>query len=114
MRVVSREEWTRARPALLVGEKEFSRGREARAQARRDLPWEEVAKEYVFDGPDGKLSLPDLFGGCSQLVIYHFMFPPEGDAGGPHCSFWADSLNGIPAHLPARDVPFAAVSRPPI
>src|SRR5579864_6451570 len=77
MKVVSREEWTRARTALLVREKEFSREREALARARRDLPWEQVTKDYVFDGPDGKLTLPDLFGDCGQLVIYHFMFPPE-------------------------------------
>ena len=86
MKVVSREEWTRARTALLVREKEFSREREALAQARRDLPWEEVTKDYVFDGPDGKLTLPGLFGDCGQLVVYHFMFPPEWDAGCPHCS----------------------------
>ena len=73
MKVVSREEWTQARTALLVREKEFSREREALAQARRDLPWEEVTKDYVFDGPDGKLILPDLFGDCGQLVVYHFM-----------------------------------------
>jgi predicted dithiol-disulfide oxidoreductase (DUF899 family) len=114
MKVVSHEEWTRARTALLVREKEFSREREALAQARRDLPWEEVTKDYVFDGPDGKLTLPDLFGDRGQLVIYHFMFPPEWDAGCPHCSFWADSFNGIPAHLRARDVSFAVVSRAPI
>ena len=114
MKVVSREEWTRARTALLVREKEFSREREALAQARRDLPWEQVTKDYVCDGPDGKLTLPDLFGDCGQLVIYHFMFPPEWDAGCPHCSFWADSFNGVPAHLRARDVSFAAVSRAPI
>ena len=103
MKVVSREEWTRARTALLVREKEFSREREALAQARRDLPWEQVTKDYVFDGPDGKLTLPHLFGDCGQLVIYHFMFPPEWDAGCPHCSFWADSFNGTLAHLRARD-----------
>ena len=114
MKVVSREEWTQARTALLVREKEFSREREALAQARRDLPWEEVTKDYVFDGPDGKLTLPDLFGDRGQLVIYHFMFPPEWDAGCPHCSFWADSFNGTLAHLRARDVSFAAVSRAPI
>ena len=114
MKVVSHEEWTRARTALLVREKEFAREREALAQARRDLPWEEVTKDYVFDGPDGKLTLADLFGDRGQLVIYHFMFPPEWDAGCPHCSFWADSFNGIPAHLRARDVSFAAVSRAPI
>jgi len=64
--------------------------------------------------PDGKLTLRDLFGGCGQLVVYHFMFPPEWDAGCPHCSFWADSFNGSPAHLRARDVAFSAVSRAPI
>ena len=114
MKVVSREEWTQARTALLVREKEFSREREALAQARRDLPWEEVTKDYVFDGPDGKLTLPDLFGDCGQLVVYHFMFPPEWDAGCPHCSFWADSFNGTLSHLRARDTSFAAVSRAPI
>ena len=114
MKVVTRGEWTQARKALLVREKEFSRQREALAQARRELPWEEVVKDYVFDGPDGKLTLPGLFGGCGQLVVYHFMFPPEWDAGCPHCSFWADSFNGVPAHLRARDVSFAAVSRAPI
>ena len=114
MKVVSRDEWTQARTTLLIREKEFSREREALAQARRALPWEEVTKDYVFDGPDGKLTLPDLFGGCGQLVVYHFMFPPEWDAGCPHCSFWADSFNGTLAHLRARDVSFAAVSRAPI
>ena len=113
-KVVSHDEWTQARKAFLAREKEFSRQREALARERRDLPWEEVTKDYVFDGPDGKLTLPDLFGGCSQLVVYHFMFPPEWDAGCPHCSFWADSFNGTPVHLRARDVSFAAVSRAPI
>ena len=112
--VVPHEEWTRARQAFLAREKEFAREREALAQARRDLPWEEVTKDYVFDGPDGKLTLPDLFGGCRQLVVYHFMFPPEWDAGCPHCSFWADTFNGAPVHLRARDVSFTAVSRAPL
>jgi predicted dithiol-disulfide oxidoreductase (DUF899 family) len=87
--------------------------REALARDRRDLPWEAVTKEYVFDGPAGKTALRDLFDGCGQLVVYHFMFPPEDDAGCPHCSFWADSFNGSPAHLRARDTAFAAVSRAP-
>ena len=113
-KVVSHDEWTEARKALLAREKEFSRQREALARERRELPWEEVTKDYVFDGPDGKLTLPDLFDGCSQLVVYHFMFPPEWDAGCPHCSFWADSFNGTLAHLRARDVSFTAVSRAPI
>ena len=112
--VVSHDEWTEARKALLAREKEFSRQREALAAQRRDLPWEEVTEDYVFDGPDGKLTLPDLFAGCSQLVVYHFMFPPEWDAGCPHCSFWADSFNGAPVHLRARDVSLAAISRAPI
>ena len=113
-KVVSHDEWTQARKAFLVREKEFSRQREALARERRELPWEEVTKDYVFDGPDGKLTLPDLFGGCGQLVVYHFMFPPEWDAGCPHCSFWADSFDGTPVHLRARDVSFTAVSRAPI
>jgi len=113
-KVVSHAEWTEARKAFLAREKEFSRQREALARERRDLPWEEVAKDYVFDGPDAKLTLPDLFDGCSQLVVYHFMYPPEWDGGCPHCSFWADSFDGTPVHLRARDVSFTAVSRAPI
>jgi predicted dithiol-disulfide oxidoreductase (DUF899 family) len=110
-KVVPHDEWIEARKAFLAREKEFSRQREALARDRRDLPWETVAKEYVFDGPTGKATLHDLFDGCSQLVVYHFMFPPEWDAGCPHCSFWADSFNGSPVHLRARDAAFAAVSR---
>jgi predicted dithiol-disulfide oxidoreductase (DUF899 family) len=113
-KVVSHDEWVEARKAFLAREKEFSRQREALARDRRDLPWEEVAKEYVFDGLAGKATLRDLFDGRGQLVIYHFMFPPEDDAGCPHCSFWADSFNGSPAHLRARDAAFAAVSRAPL
>ena len=81
--IVSHAEWTQARKAFLAREKEFSRQREALARERRQLPWEEVTKDYVFDGPDGKLTLPDLFDGRGQLVVYHFMFPPEWDAGCP-------------------------------
>jgi predicted dithiol-disulfide oxidoreductase (DUF899 family) len=114
MKVVSHDEWMQARQALLAREKEFSREREALALARRGLPWEEVTKDYVFDGPEGKLTLPDLFDGRGQLVVYHFMFPPEWDAGCPHCSFWADSFDGTPVHLRARDTSFTAISRAPI
>jgi predicted dithiol-disulfide oxidoreductase (DUF899 family) len=110
-KVVPHDEWIEARKAFLAREKEFSRLREALARDRRDLPWETVAKEYVFDGPTGKATLRDLFDGCSQLVVYHFMFPPEWDVGCPHCSFWADSFNGSPVHLRARDAAFTAVSR---
>lgn len=109
--VVSHDEWIEARKALLLREKEFTRQRAALAQQRRDLPWEEVTKDYTFEGPAGKLTLPDLFDGRSQLVVYHFMYPPDWDAGCPHCSFWADNFNGAPVHLAARDVSFAAVSR---
>jgi predicted dithiol-disulfide oxidoreductase (DUF899 family) len=111
--VVPHDDWVQARKAFLAREKEFTRQREALAAARRALPWEAVTKEYVFDGPDGKRSLPDLFGGFGQLIVYHFMFPPEWDEGCPHCSFWADNFDGAPVHLSARGTSFAAVSRAP-
>jgi predicted dithiol-disulfide oxidoreductase (DUF899 family) len=111
--VVSAEEWVIARKALLGREKEFTRLREELARERRDLPWEEVAKEYFFEGPDGTRSLSQLFDGRSQLIVYHFMFPPDWDEGCPHCSFWADSFNGTTAHLNARDVTMVAISRAP-
>jgi predicted dithiol-disulfide oxidoreductase (DUF899 family) len=110
--VVSGEEWVEARKVLLGREKEFSRLREQLAQQRHDLPWEAV-KEYEFEGPDGKLTLTDLFEGRSQLIVYHFMFDPNWDEGCPHCSFWADHFDGSLQHLIARDVTLAAVSRAP-
>jgi len=113
-KVVPHDEWIEARKEFLAREKEFSRQREALARDRRDLPWEAVTKEYLFDGPAGKVTLRDLFDGRGQLVVYHFMFPPEWDEGCPHCSFWADSFDGSPAHLRARDAAFAAVSRAPM
>jgi predicted dithiol-disulfide oxidoreductase (DUF899 family) len=100
-----------ARKALLEREKEFTRLREELARQRRDLPWEEVTKEYFFEGPDGTRSLSQLFDGRSQLIVYHFMFPPDWDVGCPHCSFWADGFNGTTAHLNARDVTMVAISR---
>jgi predicted dithiol-disulfide oxidoreductase (DUF899 family) len=111
--VVPHDQWIQARKAFLAREKEFTRQRAALAADRRDLPWEAVTKEYVFDGPAGKRSLRDLFDGFSQLIVYHFMFPPEWDEGCPHCSFWADNFDGAPVHLRARDTSFAAVSRAP-
>ena len=111
--VVSHREWLEARAALLAKEKEFSRRREDLAHERRDLPWEEVAKDYVFEGPAGKETMVDLFDGHSQLVVYHFMFDPKDDEGCPHCSFWADNFDGAPVHLAARDVAFVGVSRAP-
>ncbi|MGO8972733.1 MAG: DUF899 domain-containing protein [Steroidobacteraceae bacterium] len=112
-KIVSREDWMTARQALLAKEKEFTRLRDELSQARRDLPWEEVTKEYQFEGPIGRESLSDLFAGRSQLIVYHFMFGPDSSAGCPHCSFWADNFNGIVMHLNQRDVTMIAVSRAP-
>jgi predicted dithiol-disulfide oxidoreductase (DUF899 family) len=112
--VVSREEWIEARKQLLAKEKELTRLRDRLSQQRRDLPWVRVDKDYVFDGPAGKVTLPDLFEGRSQLIVHHFMFDPSWQAGCPSCSFWADGCNGFFRHLNQRDVTFAAVSRAPI
>ena len=112
-KVVSSDEWIEARKQLLIKEKEFTRLRDQLSQQRRDLPWEAVNKEYVFEGAIGKQTLPELFDGRSQLVVYHFMFDPSWDAGCPHCSFWADNFNGITVHLNQRDVTMIAVSRAP-
>jgi predicted dithiol-disulfide oxidoreductase (DUF899 family) len=112
--VVSHEEWLKARTAFLEKEKEFTRLRDDLSRGRRELPWERVEKEYVFDGPKGKESLTDLFENRSQLVVYHFMFNPEAHEGCPHCSFWADNFNSNVIHLNHRDVNFVAISRAPI
>ena len=111
--VVSSEEWIEARKKLLAKEKEFTRLRDQLSRQRRDLPWEAVEREYVFEGPNGKQTLPELFDGRSQLVVYHFMFGPDWEAGCPHCSRWADSFNGAIVHLNQRDVTMIAVSRAP-
>lgn len=113
-RVVPHAQWLEARTALLVKEKEFTRLRDELSQSRRDLPWELVEKSYVFDGPGGKVTLAEAFGDQSQLVVYHFMFAPDWDAGCKSCSFWADTFDNIPPHLRARDIAFAAISRAPI
>jgi predicted dithiol-disulfide oxidoreductase (DUF899 family) len=112
-KVVSPKDWIAARKALLVKEKEFTRLGDQLNQKRRDLPWEAVTKKYVFEGPDGKQTLPELFDGRSQLIVYHFMFGPDWDAGCKHCSFWADNFNDIIVHLNHRDVTMLAVSRAP-
>jgi predicted dithiol-disulfide oxidoreductase (DUF899 family) len=113
-KIVSREEWLSARTAFLAKEKEFTRLRDELSRQRRALPWVKVDKPYVFDGPRGKQTLADLFEHCSQLVVYHFMFSPDWDAGCKHCSFWADNFNGIDVHLRHRDVSFVAISRAPL
>ena len=112
-KVVSSKDWLVARRKLLAKEKEFTRARDALSELRRALPWEKVAKGYAFEGPRGKRTLADLFEGRSQLVVYHFMFGPDWDAGCPHCSHWADNFNGVVVHLNHRDVSLAAVSRAP-
>ncbi len=111
--VVSQSEWLTARQALLAKEKEFTKARDALSAARRALPWVQIDKNYVFDGPDGKQPLAGLFDGRSQLIVYHFMFMPEWDAGCPHCSRWADNFNSIIVHLNQRDVSMVAISRAP-
>lgn len=108
------EEWLAARTALLAKEKEFTRLRAELSLQRRELPWEQVDKAYIFDGPNGKETLGDLFEHRSQLIVYHFMFDPDWDEGCPHCSFWADSFNGSGMHLNHRDVTFVAISRAPL
>jgi predicted dithiol-disulfide oxidoreductase (DUF899 family) len=113
-RVVSRQEWLKERSALLKKEKAFSRQREQLAEERRSLPWVRVEKNYVFDGADGALSLAKLFEGRRQLVVYHFMFKPEAEAGCMHCSFWGDHFSSPPVHLAHRDTAFVAISRAPL
>jgi predicted dithiol-disulfide oxidoreductase (DUF899 family) len=113
-KVVSGDQWIEARKQLLIKEKEFTRLRDQLSQERRDLPCERVEKNYVFDGPDGKQTLSDLFAGKSQLIVYHFMFDPSWEAGCRSCSFWADNFNGIDIHLKHRDVSFLAISRAPL
>jgi predicted dithiol-disulfide oxidoreductase (DUF899 family) len=113
--VVSRDEWLAARKELLAREKELTRQRDALNAERRRLPMVRIEKEYVFEGPDGKASLLDLFEGRRQLIVYHFMFSPEWDEGCPSCSAGADEIsNGLLKHLHARDTTFVYVSRAPL
>jgi predicted dithiol-disulfide oxidoreductase (DUF899 family) len=111
--IVSQDEWLAARKALLAKEKEFTRARDRLSEARRTLPWVKVAKNYVFDGPHGRESLSDLFGGKSQLIVYHFMLGPGWVQGCPSCSFLADHFDGVVVHLAQRDVSLVVVSRAP-
>ena len=113
-KIVSRDEWTAARKRLLAKEKEFNRQRDALSEERRRLPMVAIAKEYVFQGPEGRRTLVDLFQDKRQLVVYHFMFGPDDDAGCPACSLVADNFASGLVHLAARDTAFAVVSRAPI
>jgi predicted dithiol-disulfide oxidoreductase (DUF899 family) len=113
-KVVSRDEWTVARQALLAKEKELTRQRDHVSQERRRLPWVKVDKEYTFDGPNGRETLSDLFAASGQLLVYHFMFDPSWDEGCKSCSFWADNYQGILTHLRHRDVTLVTISRAPL
>lgn len=112
--VVSHAEWVQNRRELLAKEKQFTALRDELAALRRDLPWEMVEKNYEFLGPHGRITLSDIFGGRSQLIVYHFMFAPEAEQPCKSCSFWADGFNSIRPHLAARDVAMVAISRAPV
>src|SRR6202011_4927835 len=112
--IVSQDEWIAARKAHLAEEKAFTRARDALSKKRRELPWVKVDKAYVFDGPNGKETLADLFGGKSQLIVYHFMLGPDWEEGCPSCSLMADHFDGAVVHLTQRDVAFVVVSRAPL
>lgn len=112
--VVSQAEWTEKRKELLALEKEVMKKRDQMLKQRRALPWVKIDKEYVFDGPNGKQSLSELFDGRSQLIVYHFMFGPNWKEGCQGCSFISDHFDSVNQHLPHNDVTLVAVSRAPL
>ncbi|MCE9665550.1 thioredoxin family protein [Halomonas sp. M5N1S17] len=112
--VVSREKWLTARKELLAREKELTRLRDDLNAKRRALPWVKVDKEYVFDTPEGRKTLAELFNGRSQLIVHHFMFGPRWGAGCIGCSFTADHIEGTRVHLEHHDVSLVRVSRAPL
>ncbi len=112
-KVVPPAEWLNARVELLKKEKELTHLRDELNRQRQELPWEKIEKNYVFESANGKESLADLFGGRSQLIVYHFMFGPEWKEGCPSCSMIGDHIDGSVPHLAARDVRLVAVSRAP-
>ena len=113
-RVVSKEEWVAARKELLAKEKALTRQRDALAEERQRLPWVKVTKKYEFDTAAGKKNLAELFGGKSQLVIYHFMLGPDWEQGCPSCSLLADHMDNLGIHLAQRDVRLLIVSHAPM
>jgi predicted dithiol-disulfide oxidoreductase (DUF899 family) len=114
-RIATRAEWLDARKELLAREKQFTKERDALNAQRRNLPMVEVEKNYVFDGPTGSVRLVDMFDGRAQLIVYHFMFEPEWEAGCPSCTAGTDELSpGFFEHLHARDTSYAMVSRAPL
>ena len=110
----TREEWLAVRLELLEAEKELTRRSDGLARRRQELPWVRIEKEYRFETDEGGASLADLFRGCSQLLVYHFMFGPDYTAGCPSCSVIADGFNGFVIHLANHDVTLTAVSRAPL
>ena len=112
--VVSRDDWLKARVALLKEEKELTRRSDELARRRQELPWVRIDKAYRFETDEGSASLADLFRGRSQLLVYHFMFGPDYKAGCPSCSSIADGFNGFAVHLANHDVMLWAVSRAPL
>lgn len=112
--VVSHNDWLKARKELLAEEKAFTKLRDAMTTKIRALPWRKIEKTYEFDTSTGRQTLSNLFGGKSQLAVYHFMLGPEWDQGCKSCSFWADGFQGIPVHLAHRDVSFVVVARAPL
>ncbi len=113
-RIATRPEWQSERDALLAEEKEHTRRSDDLAQKRRELPWVRVEKEYRFDADDRTRTLAELFDGRSQLLIYHFMFGPDYEAGCPTCSSMVDGIDGLLPHLHARDLTALLVSRAPL
>jgi predicted dithiol-disulfide oxidoreductase (DUF899 family) len=112
--VAPRDQWLKARVALLKKEKQYTRLGDQLNRQRRALPWVKVEQSYTFDAPGGPQTLQQLFGNRSQLIVYHFMFAPEWDAGCAHCSFWADHYDASLVHLDQRDTAFACISRAPL
>ncbi|GAA4608480.1 putative dithiol-disulfide oxidoreductase (DUF899 family) [Actinoplanes octamycinicus] len=113
--IVSRDEWTAARRALLTSEKEAVRAKDALNTRRRELPMVRIEKEYTFDGPDGPRTLGELFDGRRQLILQHFMFDPAWEDGCCSCTAAVDELNdGLLRHLAARDTSYAVVARAPL
>jgi predicted dithiol-disulfide oxidoreductase (DUF899 family) len=112
--IVSREEWLAARKALLAQEKEETHLRDTVRAARQALPWVKLDRDYIFDTPEGRKHLSNLFDGRSQLIVYHFMLGPGWKAGCPGCSFLCDHVDGALPHLNHHDVTWVAVSRAPM
>src|ERR1700754_1916635 len=113
-KIVSRDEWIAARRELLAKEKALLKAKDTVRRETRELPWVKIDKNYVFDGPNGKETLADLFAGRSQLIVKHFMLAPDWEQGCLGCSFGADQLDSQLVHLINHDVMLVAVSRAPL